>query len=213
MRTFSCPSCGAEVNFVNAASVFAVCGYCHSTIVRHDVNVELLGQMAQLNDSWSPMQLTTQGTYDDAHFVLVGRVKLRWERGTWDEWYCAYDDGRTGWLSEAQGIYHLSFPAQSSLNLPAREEVQIGATVRIDHADYEITDIKKASVVYSEGELPFRAVPGRISLSVDLSSTNSGFASIDYSEDGVSAYCGEYLSFKDLRFNFLRELDGWGKPR
>ena len=198
---------------MNTAWGFAVCAYCKSTLVRHDIDVELLGQMAALNDSWSPLQLGTQGTFERAHFVLVGRVRLRWDRGTWDEWYCSYDDGRMGWLSEAQGVYHLSFPAQSTREIPPREDVRAGTSVTIDGVAYEITDVKDASVVYSEGELPFRALPGRKSLSVDLTSTNSGFASIDYSVDGVSAYCGAYLKFKDLRFAFLRELDGWGKPR
>lgn len=211
LRSCNCPSCGAEVKFRNAASVFAVCAYCRSTLVRHDVDVEVLGRMAQLNDDWSPLQINTQGKYQNVNFSLIGRVRLRWERGTWDEWLCLYDDARTGWLSEAQGIYHLSFPAEQTA-LPQKESLLPGMEVVVQGIQYTVTDIKDATCAYSEGELPFTGVVGRRSTSVDLTSTGSHFACIDYSDDGVQAYCGHRLGFKDLGFSLLREIDGWGKP-
>ena len=204
-----CPACGAEVKFVNRASVFAVCEYCQSTLVRHDLNVETLGKMAVLNDDWSPMQKGTEGRLHGAHFALVGRVKLQWERGTWNEWCMWFDDARQGWLSEAQGFYYLSFPLDSPPALPKREELESGNTVPIGGTTYVIDDIKEATCIYSEGELPFAAMPGRRSTSVDLTSPGRGFACIDYSDEGVALYLGEFQNFDELHFSNLRALDGW----
>lgn len=212
MRTCNCPACGAEVKFQSAVSVFAVCEYCKSTLVRHDLDIEAIGKMAQLSEDWSPMQLGTQGRYLKTSFSLVGRVRLRWERGSWDEWFCVYDDQRYGWLSEAQGIYHLSFPVENPGRLPGVSEMDPGRVVQLAGKSYQVTDKKSVTCAYSEGELPFPAVIGRASVSVDLTSTKGGFACIDYSDEGVHAYAGEYLEFDDLRFSFLREIDGWGSP-
>jgi uncharacterized protein (DUF983 family) len=55
--TASCPSCGAPVVFKSASSVFAVCEYCQSTLVRHDQNLEDIGKMAALVEDRSPLQL------------------------------------------------------------------------------------------------------------------------------------------------------------
>lgn len=43
------------------------------------------------------------------HFAVVGRLQVRWAAGTWNEWYCVFDDGRVGWLGDAAGEYTVSF--------------------------------------------------------------------------------------------------------
>lgn len=212
MLKVNCPSCGAEVKFVSGVSVFAVCAYCRSTIVRHDRDVESFGKMAILADEWSPLQLGTAGKYGGVNFTLLGRLRQTWERGHWNEWFCYFDDARHGWLSEAQGFYHISLALQELPQLPAADSIAVGARVELAGKTFEVKDIKKVECTFSEGELPFKALSGRKSLSVDLASTGSAFACIDYSDEGVNVYCGEYLKFDDFRFSYLRELDGWGKP-
>ena len=60
-RTAACPSCGAPVVFKSAASIFAVCEYCQSTLVRHDQALEDIGKMAALAEDRSPLQLGSEG--------------------------------------------------------------------------------------------------------------------------------------------------------
>lgn len=212
MLKVNCPSCGAEVKFLTGISIFAVCAYCRSTLVRHDRDVESFGKMAILQDEWSPLQIGTAGKYLGANFTLVGRVRQTWERGNWNEWFCYFDDARHGWLSEAQGFYHFSVPLEGDFAAPEFTTLSPGSPVEIQDQFYAVKDIKNVVCSFSEGELPFKAVTGRASHSVDLASTANGFACIDYSEDGVSVYCGHYLAFDDFRFSLLREIDGWGKP-
>ena len=104
----SCPSCGAPVVFKSAASIFAVCEYCQSTLVRHDQALEDIGKMAVLAEDRSPLQLGTEGRYKGVHFALIGRIQLKYSQGLWNEWHLLFDDMRTGWLSEASGEYVLT---------------------------------------------------------------------------------------------------------
>ena len=92
MKSTVCPSCGAPVRFQSAASILAVCEYCKSTLVRHDLNLEDVGKMAQLQTDGSPLQLRVEGKYRGVHFGVVGRIQLRFEHGLWNEWHLLFDD-------------------------------------------------------------------------------------------------------------------------
>ena len=117
--TASCPSCGAPVVFKSASSVFAVCDYCQSTLVRHDQALEDIGKMAALVEDRSPLQLGAEGSYKGVHFALIGRIQIKYSQGYWNEWHLLFDDMRTGWLSEAGGEYVVSFLRHVQEPLPA----------------------------------------------------------------------------------------------
>ena len=57
----ACPACGAPVEFKSAASAFAVCGYCRSTVVRKGDALERMGTMAELFDDHTALQLGAAG--------------------------------------------------------------------------------------------------------------------------------------------------------
>ena len=42
----ACPNCGAPVEFRSAAAPFAVCGFCHSTVVRAGDQLRKIGESA-----------------------------------------------------------------------------------------------------------------------------------------------------------------------
>ncbi len=190
------------------ASVFAVCGYCATTLVRRDVNLETYGKMAELPYDMSPFQLGTQGLYDGKPFELVGRLKVSWENGTWNEWYVVFNEGRTGWLGEAMGFYMLGFE-RPDVQVPDRSRLTPGATVTLDREDYHLDDMREVECIGSEGELPFFAAQGRRSFSVDLSGPEGEFASIEYAAAETRIYIGRYVEFDELKLKNLRELDGW----
>ena len=207
--TTTCPGCGAAVQFQSAVSVFAVCAYCRSMLVRHDLNLEVIGTMAVLLDDPTPLQLQTQGRFDGTRFALIGRLRLAWTDGSWNEWCALFADGRYGWLAEAQGFYMMSFETPDTAALPAAVDIQPGMTLRIGGQSYTVDDIKQPTCAGSEGELPFPAPVGRQSISIDCSGAEDTFASLDYSEGGVQAYTGRYVDFADLKLSNLRKLDGW----
>jgi hypothetical protein len=209
MPKISCPSCGAPVDFKAGASILAVCEYCRSTLVRHDVNVEDIGKMAELKVDGSPLQIGAQGRYRGMNFGIIGRIQLRYDRGIWNEWHVMFDDGRTAWLGEAQGIYAVSFLTQITGDVPTFESLRAGRKLQLKGQWFEVQDLESARCVAGEGELPFKVGAGYDAPVADLVADKNGFATIDYSETPPLVFIGEYMEFDDLHFSNLRQFDGW----
>lgn len=209
MKTFSCPSCGAEVVFQSTSSVFTVCKFCKSTLIRKDLNLESLGKMADLKDDATVFQIGTTGKYK-GQFMLLGRVRCSWDDGFWNEWFVRYDDGREAWLAEAQGFLMLSTPVESKPALPTVDKISPGVIVTIGKIDYQVDDVKKITYSFAEGELPFRAPQGYSATSIDLRHGENDFASLSFGGDGaVDVFVGVYLEFDQLHFDNLKAVDGW----
>ena len=209
MKSTACPSCGAPVQFQSAASILAVCEYCKSTLVRHDLNLEDIGKMAQLQTDGSPLQLRAEGKYRGVHFAIVGRIQLRFEQGLWNEWHLLFDDMRSGWLGEAQGTYAVSFVRAIGEHVPGFASLQAGQGYKLDGRWFEVRDIQNALCIGGEGELPFRVGAGYEAPVADLQGDGSSFATLDYSEDPPLVFLGEYVEFDALHLSGLREIDGW----
>src|SRR5438105_14260230 len=178
-------------------------------VVRHDVNVEAIGKMAELPPDLSPLQIGTHGEFDGLGFTLIGRVRLAYDEGSWNGWCALFSDGRYGWLAEAQGFFMASFETAVPENFPAAERLACGGLLEISEQPYRITDRKETVVVGSEGELPFAAPAGRTALSIDLTGPNRSFANAEFSEAGTRLFTGRYLQFDELKLNDLRSVPGW----
>ncbi len=203
----NCPSCGAEVEFKSSVSVFAVCDHCKFMLVRHDMDIESLGEMAQLPDDVSPLKIGTRGKYKNTAFEIVGRLKIGWSEGYWNEWFLLFDGGKQGWLAEAMGMFMLSTEVEGKKRLPGLADLRVGAEYALTASQkFIVDDIKEATCIGSEGELPFKGLEGRKTVSVDLSNNSGEFANIEYSEDGVNLYTGRYVDFDNLEFSNLRDL-------
>lgn len=203
-RTAACPSCGAPVEFRSAASILAICGYCQSTLLRNNEAIENLGRMADLVPDNSPLQIRSEGRWGGRHFALVGRIQLRYEAGVWNEWHLLFDDGRTGWLSEAGGEFVISFLKWVPDAIPAFEALVPGEAVTLDGRSYVVTDIEKAECVSGAGELPFKVGAGYPAPLADLRSGDQ-FATIDYSDGKPMVFFGLPVSFGDFGWANLRE--------
>jgi hypothetical protein len=208
-REVNCPSCGAPVVFLSAASVLAVCEYCGSTLVRHDLDLENVGKMGQLQADGSPLQLRAEGRYQGDSFTVVGRIQLRFEKGLWNEWHLLFDGQRSGWLGESEGIYAVSFLTEVKEAVPKFEELHPGQTVILQKSSYEVINVEKAFCIGGEGELPFEIGPGYEAPVADLAGPGRQFATLDYSEAPPLIYMGEYVEFEELHLSGLKEFDGW----
>jgi len=217
MKRFNCPSCGAEVVFASNLSVYAVCKYCSSMIVLHDQDAGVIGTMAALPGDMSPFQIGTEGYYEGKHFTLVGRMKVGWEDGSWNEWFLDTDDGRRGWLAEAQGCYAVCFEvgppgldfAGRAIQDQAKPGKFIGSTLLLANQTLKVVDSKRATCIGSEGELPFAAPQGRATLSVDLLGPHGEFGCVEIETGKLRAFVGRYVDWKDLRCSSARRFDGW----
>ena len=205
----SCPSCGAPVVFKSAASVFAVCEYCQSTLVRHDQALEDIGKMAALVEDRSPLQLGAEGSYKGVHFALIGRIQLKYSQGLWNEWHLLFDDMRNGWLSEAGGEYVLTFSEHVQEQLPSFAELKIGQRFLLTGRPWTVSNIENAECVAGQGELPFTVGGGYPVPAIDLRNGTS-FATLDYSDTPPRLYVGEAVDFHALKMSNLR--DGMALP-
>ncbi|MBS1143173.1 MAG: hypothetical protein H6R14_579 [Proteobacteria bacterium] len=199
-----CPSCGAPVVFKSASSVFAVCEYCQSTLVRHDQDLEDIGKMAALVEDRSPLQLGAEGSYKGVHFALIGRIQIKYSQGYWNEWHLLFDDMRTGWLSEAAGEYVLTFMEQVQEPLPGFDNLKIGQRLALASQTWTVSNIENAECVAGQGELPFKVGAGYPVAAVDLRNQRN-FATLDYSETPPLLFVGEAVDFRSLKMSNLRD--------
>lgn len=221
MAEFACPSCGAPVRFTSSLSVSAVCRHCQTLVVRRDADIEAMGKMAELPQDMSPFQIGTQAFDGAVGIGLVGRIRMAWADGFWNEWFFVCDDGRKGWLSEAQGTYTLSYEYTNPLHKNTYGMIDrwvadkgnkvaiVGQTLKIDGHVYTATDRKLADCVGCEGELPIVSPRGQRSLSFDFLSDTDMFATIDIGNGERRVFIGRYVEWTDLRASNLKPVVGW----
>lgn len=213
MAEVSCPACGAGVNFRSKATVYLVCEYCRSLIVRHDLDLEARGKVAELQDEMTPLQLGTSGTYKGKAFTLVGRIQREWDGGFWSEWHALFADGSSGWLAQAEGDYMIMREKPAPQGFPSSADLRKagpGYEVTLSGRHFEVTDVKQSKISSYAGELPRGAVRSPNILSLDLTDTDAGFATIEIDDEGATAiYVGESGDFATFRFSNLKAVDGW----
>ena len=210
MQTATCPSCGAPVKFQSVASVFAVCDYCTSTLLRHGADVEAIGKMAALMDDPTLLRIGSEGVYKGVHFGVIGRIQLQYEAGLWNEWHIMFDDMRLGWLGEAAGEFYVTFEEKLELAPPPFEGIKVEDRIDIGGRYFEATDIESATCIAGEGELPFKVGAGFAAPAVDLRLEES-FATIDYADVGEGGtpriYIGERVPAAALKLSNLRDAE------
>lgn len=199
----SCPACGASIAFKRGSSIVVVCEFCHSVVARGDRKLEDLGKVADLVETGSPLDLGLRGAYQGVPFELTGRAQLGHEAGgIWDEWYGAFQDGRWGWLAEAQGRFYLTFqqslPEQSLI--PPFEMIQPGQPVAALPTSVPLTvaETGVATQLGAKGEIPYKLVPGEEYEYADLSGPHGVFATLDYSETPPLVFVGREVTLAEL---------------
>ena len=202
----NCPNCGAPVKFLWPSAVQTTCEFCHSILVRTDVDLKKVGEVADLPADASPIQIGTEGAYQNKSFVVVGRIIYEYEQGGWNEWHLVFNDGSSGWLSDAQLEYDLSWRAQPK-DLPAKPEKN--QQLAWGDKRFVVTSVTKAHYKGVQGELPFEYWDKADMLFADLRTTSNDFATIDYSENPPLLFVGRVVAFDELHLKNLREFEGW----
>ena len=208
MYQIACPACGAPVAFRSATSVMAVCAYCRSTLLRDADSVRDIGKMSAVLEDYSPIQITTSGTFEGRNFSVVGRIQLQYDAGYWNEWYLWFDDGTAGWLSDASGQYVITVPVAEGLpQAPQFARITPAANLRYDNADWIAADVREARCVAGEGELPMQVGQGWVARVADYRSARR-FLSLDYSDGDVpSLFVGKSVTLDSMRAQLLRSRE------
>jgi Domain of unknown function (DUF4178) len=203
----NCPNCGAPVEFRFAQAVQTTCPYCQSILVRHDVDLAKVGTVADALVDSSPIQLGTEGVFDNKPFVVVGRIVYEHDSGRWNEWHIVFNDSSSGWLSDAQLEYAVSTLTSEKTQFPSQPLPDVQVVIGL--AQYTITSVTRARYVGVQGELPFEYWDKTECLFVDLRTDNALFATIDYSEREPLVFTGRQVDYDELRLKNVKVFEGW----
>jgi len=212
-RTANCPSCGAPVEFRWAGAVQTTCAHCSSILVRRDLDLERVGRVSEPPPVTSRIQLGTAGAWRGKPFTVVGRIAYRYGRGTWSEWHLAFGDGSSGWLSDAQDQYAVTFITPSRDALPREKQLKAGNPVAAGGTRYTVTTITRAHYAGVEGELPFEYWDREEVTFADLVSADGKFATLDYSDPEPLLFTGEHVDFAELALRELRPAEDAAQRR
>jgi len=208
-RAANCPNCGAPIKFLWSSAVQTTCEFCHSILVRTDVDLQKVGEVADLPEDASPIQIGTEGAYQGKSFLVVGRILYEYEQGGWNEWHIVYNDGSSGWLADAQLEFDLSWWTQAPASLPASDQLTRGQRFQWNSKAYELTSLTRAHYKGVQGELPFQYWDKTDLLFADLRTTTGEFATIDYSEQPPLLFMGRAVEFNELHLKNLKDFEGW----
>ena len=208
-RVANCPNCGAQIKFLWSSAIQTTCPYCRSILLRRDVDLEKVGVVADLPPDSSPLQIGSEGKYKGKPFVAVGRIIYEYEQGGWNEWHLIFNDSTSGWLSDAQLEYDISFLTTPPAPLARHESIVTGNRFQWNGGDYEVTSITRAHYAGVQGELPFEYWDKSDVQFVDLRTVDGRFGTIDYSEETPLLFLGEAVEFEALQLKNLREFEGW----
>lgn len=207
----ACPNCGAPVEFRSAASAFAVCSFCRSTLVRDGDALRRIGESAELFDDHSPLQLDASGRYQGAPFTLVGRLQFGYAEGSWNEWHALFEQEpeatRSGWLSEDNGRYVIAFDAPLEGRAPAPEALTPGASIAAAGETWSVASVVTARLIAAQGELPVRPVLDRSFPVADLRNPRGEVATLDYAEPAAPRWSiGRSVALAELAMTGLAEV-------
>jgi hypothetical protein len=208
-RAANCPSCGAPVQFAWSSAVQTACPFCKAILVRHDVDLTKVGEVADLPPDASPIQIFTEGVFDNRRFTVIGRIRYEWEQGNWNEWHLLFADQTSGWLSDAQADYAVSFHTAPPGEFPPADELPLGRVFQLGGSQFRVTHLTPVRYVGFEGELPFVTSDRSEFMTADLRTQDARFATIDYSEQPPMLFTGRFVTFEELKMTNLREFEGW----
>lgn len=199
MTQGQCPSCGAPVEFSAGSAQVVVCSYCQTVVAKKGANLEALGKIGAIVDTDSPLQLGLEGRYGKVGYRLVGHLQKDHGAGPWDEWYVEFDDGRTGWLSESEGSFHLMFEAGHEQGLKL-DDAYPGQRLHLRNRPFVVEERGHGRVVAAAGQLPSDVDPEQDSYYVDATGPKGTFATLDFGTrtQDPELFLGQRLKLEQL---------------
>lgn len=187
------------VEFTAGSAQVVVCSHCNTVVARSGANFEDHGKIGRIVPTDSPLQLGAEGRFARAAYRIVGHLQKDHGAGPWDEWYVEFDDGRTGWISESEGAFHLLFDAGVEEGL-ALEDLHPGERLHLRERAWVIEERGHGRVVSAEGQLPSDVDPTQDSWYVDATGPKGTFLTLDFGTRGhdPEVFTGEALKLSQL---------------
>ncbi len=199
-REFECPSCGAPIPKRFIDSKCLCCTHCGQTSHILADTLEMAGEKQLLIDYGSMFQIGQQRKIGELSLMILGRLRIDYEDGFWDEWFAqSLDDGGAWWIQEDDGAFTL-FKKKAELDASISwANFKVGKNEQVPSLDKEvfITSKAQAQVNGGEGELPFKIIPGERADFVD-GIWKGKVISMEFLTDEKVLYVGKPLRLKHL---------------
>ncbi|MEQ8821342.1 MAG: DUF4178 domain-containing protein [Sumerlaeia bacterium] len=213
MQTYkkaNCPSCGAKSDQIDRFAQMAVCDYCGSAFYFKDEAILAMGEMAILVEYPTPLYVHATGHIKGKAFDIIGRVRYRYSRGFWDEWYLRYDDGGFGWIVEDEQEYSLERTIENPGAVPPLQSLNPGSRATIAGQAVFVDERDEAHFEGAEGSLPFLVSENRRFPYVDASQGETT-VTIEYGEEGTEVFVGHFIDVGDIALDHPKEdMQGYG---
>ena len=168
-----------------------------------------IGVSADLLDDYSPLQLASSGRYAGEAFTVVGRLQLGYSGGSWNEWHALFDAGKSGWLSEDNGQFVLSFDAPLNEAVAQSHELVLGDMMVLAGQSWRISALTLTRILAAQGELPRPPDLEHEFLVAELRNAKDEVGTLDYSgsnsNSGPQWSLGRAVRFDELAMQGLRE--------
>jgi predicted RNA-binding Zn-ribbon protein involved in translation (DUF1610 family) len=187
------------VEFTAGSALVVVCGHCQTVVARKGANLESHGRIGAIVSTDSPLRLGLEGRYEKVGYRLVGHLQKDHGAGPWDEWYVEFDDGRTAWLSESEGAFHLVLDAGSEPGLRL-DSMRPGQRLHLRNKPFVVEEVGHGKVVAAEGQLPSDVDPTEDSYYVDATGPKGTFVTLDFGtrEMAPEVFLGQRLKLEQL---------------
>ena len=210
-KNVNCPSCGAPVEEIDRFAAMAVCEYCGSGFHFDEDAIKAMGKMAIMVEYPTPLYTGARGSFNGKRFTVVGRLRYRFERGFWDEWFLRADSGEEIWLAEESGDFYFQEELSDTTSVPPRESLKPGSRLNIAGSSVTVDEMDEAQLEGVEGALPYVVSMDRHFPYVNASQGDIN-VTIEYTSQGPLVYKGSWVDQGDIVLDEPKEdeeVDEW----
>jgi ribosomal protein S27AE len=200
-QPINCPSCGAALKLKFHAAKMVVCNYCGQTSFLNADRWTAQGEKTVLADYGSVLAVGRTGKLQAKAFTVLGRLRMAYPGGFWDEWLLQMADGKEAWLQEDEGNFTLFQAEALNVSLPKYETVAVGKTIQLQsRLPFFVMEKEQMKVEGAEGELPMQVVPGMRGSYAEGVSLGQPM-SLEYFNNDITFNRGTPVAWSDLKLD------------
>jgi len=202
MKKVKCPDCNGPVE-LSRFTLMSVCEFCGMTFTIDQGVVMAAGKMSVMIEYPTPWYVKATGTYKGEQFTISGRIRYRYARGFWDEWFFTFENEKNFWVSEDEGEF--TFEKEIKLDdIPSYNQLMPGREFTIQETTISVDERDEAYPESIEGELP-RIVKRTDNFNyVDASNAEKTYT-LQYFPNSIRVYEGIWVEESDFKLDYPKE--------
>ena len=201
-QVYDCPSCGGKVELQYRFSKMAVCGFCNQTSFIEQNKLQAVGEKTELANYGSKLAIGASGTLNSQKFNIIGRIRFEYSGGFWDKWLLQLGENTDEefWLQEDEGDLILYKRQLLNAEMPVFADTEVGSKYGFEGSKIFITEKHKATILGSEGELPYKALANQQADFIDgMFYGKGGVFNFEFLPEETRFYAGQLIGWNDIQ--------------